>query len=240
MSSSPIILHIPHSSSNIPEFEHEYSPLLAGEIEKLTDWATERIFDFEGCVKLVTPFSRLFCDVERFVEDPLEKVGMGMCYTHADNGEYLRTVTAEKKEYIRKRYYDTHHEQLKGLVDNSLRNNGTATIIDCHSFSEIPFIRETHQSHDRPDFCIGFNEQNSLVPLFRDYLESLGYSVALNFPYEGSMVPLEFLGRESECAIRSIMIEVNRKLYMDNYEVIDSSVVLLNYQLSNMMSLIQS
>ncbi len=41
-----------------------------------------------------------------------------------------------------------------------------------------------------------------------------GYCVCINEPYTGSIVPLQFLNRDFR--VRSVMIEVNRGLYLDN------------------------
>jgi N-formylglutamate amidohydrolase len=41
----------------------------------------------------------------------------------------------------------------------------------------------------------------------------MGYSVGVNRPYEGTLVPMAF--RQRDRRVISIMIEVNRSLYMD-------------------------
>ena len=38
---------------------------LQGEISLLTDFATDRIFDIADTTKLIFPYSKVFCDVER-------------------------------------------------------------------------------------------------------------------------------------------------------------------------------
>ena len=51
----------------------------------------------------------------------------------------------------------------------------------------------------------------------RDYFEQKGLSVAINEPFAGTMVPLKFYGKDRR--VKSIMIEVNRKLYLEeNFE----------------------
>jgi N-formylglutamate amidohydrolase len=42
---------------------------------------------------------------------------------------------------------------------------------------------------------------------------NLGYSVAVNRPFSGALVPSHFYRRDKK--VRSVMIEVNRCLYMD-------------------------
>ena len=53
----------------------------------------------------------------------------------------------------------------------------------------------------------------------------MGYSVELNYPYSGTMVPTQY--HKSNKSIYSIMIEVNRKLYMANDSVNYDNVRLL-------------
>ena len=69
-----LVLHIPHSSTEIPLLDGYVSnqDAIQDEIVKLTDWYTDDLFDSEVDDKIVTPFSRIFCDVERFADDELE------------------------------------------------------------------------------------------------------------------------------------------------------------------------
>ena len=66
-----LILHIPHSSTNIP-LKKGYcvsDGLLNQEILKLTDWYTDDLFENEIDSSIKAPFSRIFCDTERFSDD---------------------------------------------------------------------------------------------------------------------------------------------------------------------------
>jgi N-formylglutamate deformylase len=68
----------------------------------------------------------------------------------------------------------------------------------------------------RPDFCIGTDIHHTPPELVTDaeaFLTDLGCSVAINKPYSGTLVPLRHYGQDSRVA--SVMIEVNRRLYMD-------------------------
>jgi N-formylglutamate deformylase len=93
-----IILHIPHASVKIP-FHDGYSvneAVLNAEQMLLTDWFTDDLFSHPGTIPVMADFSRVFCDVERFPDDPDEpmaKSGMGMIYETCDDGTLLRRVT---------------------------------------------------------------------------------------------------------------------------------------------------
>ena len=66
-----LILHIPHASTTLP-FKDGYlvgEELLQKEINKLTDWYTDDLFESSEDITVKVDFSRIFCDVERFVDD---------------------------------------------------------------------------------------------------------------------------------------------------------------------------
>ncbi|QIA06473.1 N-formylglutamate amidohydrolase [Draconibacterium halophilum] len=63
-----LILHIPHASTQIPDYTGFLlsSEALQEEILKLTDWYTDELFANKRDEAIIAPFSRVFCDVERF------------------------------------------------------------------------------------------------------------------------------------------------------------------------------
>lgn len=219
----PNILHIPHSSTTIPNRRGFDETLTQFEIELLTDWQTDKIFDIPGIQKVTAEFSRVFCDVERLPDEdePMYKKGMGICYTHTDDLKVLRRLSPIYKESLIKQYYIPHHQRLTQLVKNSLRDFGQATVIDCHSFSSTPLKREMDQSPNRPDVCLGvdkFHTPELLLDNFRRFFLSQGFSVAVNQPYSGTVIPLDYYQKESR--VSGIMIEINKKLYMDEDKVL--------------------
>jgi N-formylglutamate deformylase len=231
---SSLIFHIPHSKTDIPtEFQSDYTDadLLNGEIALLTDFATDRIFDIENTTKLVFPYSRVFCDVERLDDENevMFSVGRGFYYTKTDNGNSLRENLYGFKEIIYNEYYIPHHNQLTEIVDDKLYNNYFPIIIDCHSFSDTPFKTDIEQSTNRPDFCLGTDEFHTpkwLTDMLFDFLTNAGYSVEINYPYVGTIIPMKHYQKNEN--VHGIMIEVNRKLYMDNGVVDMDKVKLLN------------
>ena len=100
-----LILHIPHSSTIIP-IKDGYcvtDEILNQEILKLTDWHTDDLFENEMDISIKAPFSRIFCDTERFSDDSQEimaQFGMGVLYEKTDTGEPLRKVTPELRKSI--------------------------------------------------------------------------------------------------------------------------------------------
>ena len=142
---------------------------------------------------------------------------MGVIYTYTSTGGILRNIPskAERESLIRK-YYKPHHEFLANAVRKELEKYGRALIIDCHSFPSSPLPYELDQNPDRPDICIGTDEFHTPLSLQQAAkAESIkqGFKCALNSPYSGSLVPSEFY--RSNKNVYSIMIELNRKLYMN-------------------------
>ena len=229
---SPLLLHVPHASTVIPQEElpRFCTVDLADEQLKMTDRYCDELFS--GYDSVIFPVSRLVCDPERFrddAEETMSRIGMGAVYSRASSGGLFRRVTEEEREDLLRQYYDPHHARLTEVVEEKLRTYGKCLIVDGHSFHPVPLPYEPDQSPNRPDFCIGtdpYHTPKQLSNLAMDFLRKEGFSVSLNRPYGGSLVPMKYYGRDRR--ICSIMIEINRRLYMDG-----------NGQRSNLFSSIQ-
>lgn len=222
--SDKLLVHIPHSSQYIPE---EYIGSFSADTDTvrqnlitLTDFSTDDLFNHpKHQNRLVFPVSRLLCDVERFEKNEDEimaKVGMGVVYTHGVNGEILRPPNSSLRAEIINRYYRPHHAKLLQEVMSIVNVNNCCVIVDAHSFPSKPVKYELDRNPNRADFCIGTDDvhtPDSLVKVICNCIEGMGYSVDLNKPFSGTIVPLELYG--IEVRVMSVMIEVNRRLYMD-------------------------
>jgi N-formylglutamate deformylase len=216
-----LVLHIPHSSTEIPLLDGYVSSQdeIQDEIIKLTDWYTDDLFDSEVDYKIVTPFSRIFCDVERFADDELEvmsKFGMGVLYEKFDNGNLLRIVSPELKQNVLKNYYWIHHELLSKVVKTSLEQTQSCLILDCHSFPSSPLTRAIVRDEIRPDFNIGtdsYHTPKHIIDESINYFKSKGYTLGIDTPYSGSIVPMEYYQKDKR--VTSIMLEVNRRMYLN-------------------------
>ncbi len=215
-----IVLHIPHSSAVIPDFEGYVSTEdeIQQEIIKLTDWYTDDLFDSKSDDKIIASFSRIFCDVERFADDEHEvmaKFGMGVLYEKCDNGNQLRTVNQKLKLDVLNNYYWVHHKSLNDAVKDHLKQTQSCIILDCHSFPSSPLTRALIQNRNTPDFNIGtdpYHTPSNLIEASQDFFKSRGLSLGVDTPYSGSIVPMEYYQKEPR--VSSIMLEVNRRLYL--------------------------
>jgi len=215
-----LILHIPHSSTVIP-FKDGYcvsDEILNQEMLKLTDWYTDDLFANKLDYSVIAPFSRIFCDTERFSDDTQEimaQFGMGVLYEKTDSGELLRNVTPELRKHIVNEYYWKHHNKLTEIVKMQLEKDSKTIIVDCHSFPNIPFNRDLVKTNKRPDFNIGtdaYHTPQKLVDVSIAFFKSKGYSIGIDQPYAGSIVPSQYY--KSNQKVQSIMLEINRNLYL--------------------------
>ena len=215
-----LMLHVPHAATSLPSEEGFIlnNEKIQQEITKLTDWYTDDLFYSETDEMIVAPFSRIFCDVERFENDDEEvmsKVGMGVLYERFDDDELLRTVTPKLREEVIQNYYRPHHNALTLAVQTQLDIEGNCLIIDCHSFPSTPLLKGLDQSTNRPDFNIGtdaFHTPKNLIDQAVAYFKYKGYSLVVDWPYSGTIVPMTYYKKDKR--VQSIMLEVNRKLYL--------------------------
>jgi len=220
------ILHIPHSSRNIPaEYREQFvlsDRALDREMLLLTDAYTDEIFDIDD--DLVTtvrfPVSRLFVDPERMLDDsrePMAEVGMGAIYDRCSDGRPLRRELSrlERKKLLFK-YYLPHHRAVGEAVGKALNHHDRALIIDCHSFPSSPLPCDTDRSNPRPFICIGtdpFHTPKWLLDSLVEDLESRDFDCEINRPFAGAFVPEPYYRKNRN--VHAIMLEINRGLYMD-------------------------
>jgi len=232
-----IIMHIPHSGTQFPFGKLSYfdKSILERDIEQSTDHHTNIIFQ-TPYTSLVSTFSRLWCDVERFKKDSMDDIGRGYFYTKNSQGEVIRNTAL--KSYVYRKYFKPYHAKFTKMVTTKLKETGIAIIIDCHSFNNNPLPFESVETKDRPDICIGtdfYHTPKHLIDYVTGYFKNKGYSVKINTPYGGTMVPIKYYRKNEN--VSSIMIEINKKLYMDdnNSKVYIEKIAKLNWQINEML-----
>jgi N-formylglutamate deformylase len=104
------------------------------------------------------------------------------------------------------------------MVNDVISRRGVCLIIDCHSFSSVPLPHEPDQAADRPDFCIGtdsFHTPAAVRDVILTATRDENYSVSVDAPFSGALVPRS--SYQIDRRVLSVMIEVNRHLYMDEH-----------------------
>jgi N-formylglutamate deformylase len=221
-----VVLHVPHDSTEIPSAIREQFLLndkqLVAEIGMMTDHLTLSLFvDPQSDAQVIrAPVSRLVVDVERFPCDntePMAARGMGVVYTATSQLLPLRRpLGTEERDALIQTYYFPHHSRLEAAVTTAIQRDGRCLVIDCHSFPGKALHYEfANPRTERPDICIGtdaFHTTDNLASAFVEAFQNAGWSVQLNKPFAGAMVPGSRYRQDKR--VHAIMVEINRRLYL--------------------------
>lgn len=224
----PLVGNVPHSSQFIPDDLRKFILLNDDELKKelllLTDHYVQEIFSSiidAGGILVQYNCSRLILDPERFENDEKEemsKIGMGVIYVKTSDGKNLRNkLDQSEREGLLKRFYRPYHRVIEQEISDLLKRFGRCLILDCHSFPSRPLPFEPDQNAERPDICVGTDEYHtppSLIEAVINFFKRIPLNVSLNNPYAGTYVPITYLVAK-EKRVSSIMIEINRKLYLN-------------------------
>jgi len=222
-----IIVNIPHSSCAFPYGVTNYANLknLFEDVLVSTDWCTDKIFSINDISTIKSEISRLFMDTERLIPDDMDKIGRGFYYTQDSIGYDLR----DSKDYaLALSLYTAYQDNFAKKVDDTLAKYSSCLIFDTHSFNKLPLPFEK-QDINRPDICIGtdsFHTPDWLVDQVVCFYKARNFTVKVNDPYSGAFVPQKFYLKDKR--VYSIMIEVNKKLYMKDYCIDNKAVSDLN------------
>lgn len=224
---SPWILHVPHSSTVIPEAVRESIALdddaLKAELAAMTDAHTDllaRGISESVCGgrpwSFVNRLSRLVVDPERFTDERevMNSVGMGAVYTHTSTGKRLRADNPQHRSELIATLFEPYSRALADLVDDRVAAAGCAVILDLHSYPVDPLPYELYPDDERPVICLGTDDHHTpawLIAAAREAFAPLG-SVAINQPFRGAYVPLRHYRRDDR--VSSLMLEVRRDAYL--------------------------
>lgn len=219
-----VVLHLPHDSTFLPDWTRQQFSVdratLERELALLTDHHTARLFGAgQSCARVRAEASRVVVDVERFVEDSKERMakrGLGVVYRKTSDGRALRhPIDARTRARLLDELYWPHHARLEAAVERALATHGRCLVLDGHSFPKDPLPFEDARAK-RPDICIGTDEFHTPVALRDDFVEAFeaeGWSVEVDTPFSGALVPRKSYRRDPR--VLAVMVEVQRALYMD-------------------------
>ena len=147
---SSVILHVPHSSTDIPADVRTGIVLddesLAVELQAITDADTDVVASAAAAAASRHPWlfvnraSRLVIDPERFPDEreELNAVGMGAVYERTTTGAVLREPTLEEREALIERFFTPYADAIAALVRGRLAAVGSVTVVDVHSYPLVP------------------------------------------------------------------------------------------------------
>jgi N-formylglutamate amidohydrolase len=223
---SPVIIHVPHASTHIPDHIAQRLLLSAEELQQeldlMTDGLTDQLARLASQKARVTPWifentlSRLVFDPERFPDETevMNQVGMGVVYSRTSDQRPLRDISESESQEIIDTYFKPYSLAFQALVAERLEALGHVVIIDLHSYPVVASDYELYKESARPAVCLGvddFHTSEALVALATREMSGLG-EIDINTPFVGTYVPLEFYGRDA--TVQSIMLELRRDTFL--------------------------
>ncbi len=153
------------------------------------------------------------------LQPTVSKRGLGLLKSKSRYGEPVherKLTVAEVMERINK-YHRPYYAELKQNIDRMKSAYGFVYHLSCHCMSAVGAPTHPDPGKDRPDFCLGnVNGKTSsqeFIEFVQKTIQSLGYSCTINDPYTGGELNSRF-GAPKD-GIESIMVEINKKLFMD-------------------------
>lgn len=234
---SPLVLDSPHSGVEYPaDFSHDVA---LSSLRQAEDTYVEKLFAFApeiGAPLLQARFPRSYIDVNRSQAEidaqlleatwpePLsfsEKVrrGKGLIWRTLDNGQpiYARPLTHQEIRYRIEHYWLPYHEALRQLLDDTYRTLGIVMHLNCHAMPADTVRKDPRATPRSPDIVLGDRQGEScnseITHFVADTFSTLGYSCALNDPYQGEELIRAYAAPSRRR--HSLEIEINRGLYMD-------------------------
>jgi N-formylglutamate deformylase len=224
----PIVISVPHAGTAFPDdIQAELKSGLLPPDD--TDWFVHQLYDFAtelGIPLLKANYSRWVVDLNRNPDStPLYNDGRvltGLCTTTTFLGEPIytdeRTEVAVAEVARRKAlYFESYHQALQQLLDDTKARFGQVLLWDCHSIRRlVPAIH----AGPFPDLILGSADQTSAsAELIGQALQQLGsgrYSLSHNTPFKGGYITRHF--GQPQAQQHALQLEMSKDVYMDDAE----------------------
>ena len=237
----PILVSIPHASLHIPEELENLLAVAEFDLRTHSDLYTEKIYNIPGVHKIEASAARLLVDPNRFCEsqaiDNLIQTGIMSDITPTGEEVYKDRPDEETIMLMLDKHYFPYHRKMEDIVEE----NDIKFIIDGHSMWSVGPSALKDAGITRSEFILGNRDyatcSNEQTLFIKEYLENLGYQVAINDPYKGKKIMKHHC---EDGTTPGIQIEINRKLYL-NEETLDplpGKIELLNEQMAGLVEAI--
>lgn len=234
---TPVVFDVSRSGREYPpDFR---SPLSFSEVHDNSSMYMEEFYapaPGYGATLLFACFPNTYIDTNRNTSDidpavldgewpvPLQpsgagKRGLGLIKTTSRYGTEFQEhpLTVAEVSHRIERYHEPYNRELSRIIRKKRADFGVAVQVSCHCMSAVGMPTHPDPGQDRADFCIGDMGGRTASADYRDLMVGLfkdaGYSVTVNTPYDGG--PLMSRNADMDNNIHSLMIEVNKRLFMD-------------------------
>ncbi|MBT1161754.1 N-formylglutamate amidohydrolase [Bifidobacterium sp. SO1] len=201
-----MLIHVPHAGQQLPDtitpdrfadptaVDHLYRNIRDMHADTIGSELADRL----DASMMLNHMSRIWVDVERYPDDreEMNRVGMGVIYTHDMNGRPLyqpgREPDGRERGQRLNRLYRPWHATFTNTIRMMLDIHDRATIIDLHTYPKTPLPFERHRDEPRPQIILGVNNDEPsrrLAILLHKRLHDASLTVGVNTAYKGSITP---------------------------------------------------
>ena len=214
----PIIANLPHSGLKVPAaIAKTFTPQQLGSLPN-SDWHLQSLYDFLpelGITVLQANYSRYVVDLNRAVKPPL--FGSFWSAVVPEQTAFKQPIYIEKpsQSEVQSRietYYTPYHQQLAGLLNQTIAQFGKVYLFDLHSFMGL--ITE--------DICLGNANGKtcsaSLLNQVNNSLASQNYQVVNNKVFSGGFITRHY-GQQTDVEALQIELRYTNYLPSDQLEI---------------------
>lgn len=225
----PVLIHLPHSGTFIPEEIREKLIPEMAETQDDCDCDLFKLYEFAlqlGVPIMAATHSRWVVDLNRDPKSqPLYTDGRvitGVVPSTDFNGNALyqagQNPTAEEIDARLENYFHAYHQQLQAKIDEMLAEFGQLILLDGHSIrAVVPGIRK----EKFPDYILGTNQHQSasenLLQQAHTFWQNTGESYRYNDPFSGGYITRHY-GKPKQ-NVHALQLEMCKSNYMDAQEL---------------------
>ena len=209
--SSPLVISIPHSGTDIPQ---DIAPLCnLGAKREHTDWALQELVAPLSETTLAATVSRYIVDVNRF-KPRAGKATQPIIPRIDEKGNQLFTNYPSKQKQADwlERYYTPYYLHLEKLLNEKLEQHERVLLVDLHSYDDKLF--------GTSDIILGTRKKQTLSPDTLEKLQFLfhdeGLPTQVDTPFSGGNIIATFGKRPR---IEAVQIEVPYSLYLEGHSL---------------------
>jgi len=237
-SPTPVVLDSPHSGRDYPA-DFDYACPLA-RLRRAEDFLVDRLFAFApalGAELICASFPRSYLDVNRAPDDIDPELlsaderhdlapsassdrGIGLIWRllGADEPIYGRLLTRAEVDERVNCCWEPYHAALERAISAAQRRHGYSLHLNCHSMPSHSRLYGAERNQVMPfDFLVGDRDGTTSSTAVTQWvvtlLRSEGFVVGVNEIVKGAELVRRYGGPSNHR--HSILLEINRKLYMD-------------------------
>ena len=225
----PVLLSVPHSGTDYPDWLLRAARRGKGSLEHLEDPLVDRLVWralARGCGAVIARAPRAAVDCNRSLQEidpamaggvpgsdpgPRARGGLGIVPTRTPrDGDLWRSRLGPRDMERRiEGGWRPYHLALRDRLEQLQRRHGEVLLLDCHSMPS--------RGPRQPQIVVGDRYGRSaagwLGELVRRTVEREGFTAAFNDPYAGGWI-VESLG-DPPAGVHALQLEVDRGLYLD-------------------------